>query len=276
MNVIIGKDKRAVAREAYKLVRNRVMCGRAKVLGLPTGTTPLGLYQEMVKGYKKGEIDFSDVHTFNLDEYIGMGPQDPQSYRYFMDAHLFSHVNIKKDNVYFLDGLTGDIDRECARYEEAIVSLGGIKLQVVGIGRDGHIGFNEPGTSLTSRTHMITLAQSTITDNAKLFFGGDEEKVPRWALSMGVGTVLDSDEVLMLATGANKAEAIHGMLEGPITSMNTSSALQLHPNVTVIMDEAAASKLKYRDYYHRIAPGNEAAMLKYLAEARRRAGLPAK
>lgn len=272
MNVIICKDKKAVAKEAYKIVRDRVMNGRAKVLGLPTGTTPEGLYAELVKGYKKGEIDFSDVHTFNLDEYIGLDPSHPQSYRNFMYTRLFDHVNIKKANVDFLDGLTGDIDRECARYEEAIVSLGGIKLQVVGIGRDGHIGFNEPGTSLTSRTHMITLAQSTITDNANLFFGGDEKQVPRWALSMGVGTVLDSDEVLMIAFGANKADAIHGMLEGPITSMNTSSALQLHPNVTVVLDEAAASKLKYRDYYHRIAPGNEEAMLKFLAAARKKAG----
>ena len=273
MNVIICKDKRAVTKEAYKFVRERVMNCRAKVLGLPIGSTFEGLYKELVKGCKKGEIDFSDVHTFNLDEYIGMGADDPQSIRYFMNEKLLKHVNVKACNVYFLDGLTADIDRECAGYEEAIVSLGGIKLQIVGIGRDGHIGFNEPGTSLTSRTHMITLAQSTISDYAKLFFGGDESKVPPWALSMGVGTVLDSDEVLMLAVGKNKADAIHGMLEGPITSMNTSSALQLHPNVTVILDEEAASKLKYRDYYHRIAPGNEEAMLKYLAAARKRAGL---
>ena len=273
MNVIICKDKRTVAKEAYKIVRDRVMNCRAKVLGLPTGSTPEGLYSEMVKGYKKGEIDFSDVHTFNLDEYIGLPPNDPQSYRHFMNKHLFDHVNIKKENVNFLDGLTSDIEHECARYEEAIVSVGGIKLQVVGIGRDGHIGFNEPGTSLTSRTHIITLAQSTIEDNARLFFNGKTEKVPKWALSMGVGTVLDADEVLMIAFGANKAEAIHGMLEGPITSINTSSALQLHPNVTVIIDEAAASKLKDREYYHMTAPGSETAMLKFLAAARKKAGL---
>ena len=272
MKVIICKDKKEVAKEAYKIVRDRVMNQGAKVLGLPTGTTPEGLYAEMVKGCKKGEIDFSDVHTFNLDEYIGLPVEHPQSYRNFMNTRLFDHINIKASNIDFLDGLTDDIDRECARYEEHMEELGGIKLQIVGIGRDGHIGFNEPGTSLSSRTHMITLAQSTITDNANLFFDGDESQVPRWALSMGVGTVLDAKEVLMIAFGKNKADAIQGMLEGPITYMNTSSALQLHPDVSVVIDEAAASKLKYRDYYKRIAPGNEEAMLKFLAAARRKAG----
>lgn len=272
MKVIICKDKKAVAKEAYKIVRDRIMNCGAKVLGLPTGTTPMGLYAEMVKGYKKGELDFSDVHTFNLDEYIGLPVEHEQSYRNFMDTNLFNHVNLKKENIDFLDGLTDDIDRECARYEAAMEELGGIKLQIVGIGRDGHVGFNEPGTSLSSRTHMITLAQSTITDNANLFFNGDETQVPRWALSMGVGTVLDTREVLMIAYGENKADAIKGMLEGPITSMNTASALQLHPEVTVVIDEAAASKLEYREYYDRIAPGNEEAMLKFLAAARKKAG----
>ncbi len=272
MKVIICKDKKEVAKEAYKVVRDRVMNQGAKVLGLPTGTSPEGLYAEMVKGCKKGEIDFSDVHTFNLDEYIGLPVEHPQSYRNFMNTRLFNHINIKASNIDFLDGLTDDIDQECARYEAHMEELGGIKLQIVGIGRDGHIGFNEPGTSLSSRTHMITLAQSTITDNANLFFDGDESQVPRWALSMGVGTVLDAKEVLMIAFGKNKADAIQGMLEGPITYMNTSSALQLHPDVTVVIDEAAASKLKYRDYYKRIAPGNEEAMLKFLAAARKKAG----
>ena len=276
MNVIICKNKQEVAKEAYKIVKDRINNCRAKVLGLPTGTTPEGLYAEMVKGYKKGEIDFSDVHTFNLDEYIGLQKDHPQSYRNFMDTRLFNHINIKKENIDFLDGLTDDIDRECERYEAAMEALGGIKLQIVGVGRDGHIGFNEPGTSLTSRTHMITLAQSTITDNANLFFGGDESQVPRWALSMGVGTVLDTQEVLMIAFGANKADAIKGMLEGPITTMNTSSALQLHPNVTVIIDEAAASKLEYHDYYKRIAPGNIEAMYSLLEKARAQAAKKAK
>lgn len=273
MRVIICKDKNAVAKEAYKIVRDRIMNRNAKVIGLPTGTTPVGLYAEMAAGCKKGEIDFSDVHTFNLDEYIGLPVDHPQSYRNFMNTNLFDHVNLKKGNIDFLDGLTNDIERECSRYEEAMDDLGGIKLQIVGVGRDGHIGFNEPGTALTSRTHMITLAQSTITDNANLFFGGDESQVPRWALSMGVGTVLDTKEVLMIAFGANKADAIQGMLEGPITTMCTASALQLHPEVTVVIDEAAASKLKCHDYYKRIAPGNEEAMKKFLHAARKKAGL---
>lgn len=272
MNVVICKNKEAVAKEAYKVVRDRVMNCGAKVLGLPTGTTPQGLYQEMVEGFRRGEMDFSDVHTFNLDEYIGLPAAHPQSYRRFMNENLFDHVNLKPGNVNFLDGLTDDIDRECERYEAAMEELGGIKLQVVGVGRDGHIGFNEPGTSLMSRTHLITLAQSTITDNANLFFGGDESQVPRWALSMGVGTILDTREVLMIAYGENKADAIKGMLEGPITTMCTASALQLHSNVTVVIDEAAAAKLECRDYYDRIAPGNEEAMISFLRQARRQAG----
>ncbi len=272
MQVIICKDKDAVAKEAYKLVRDRIMNRNAKVIGLPTGTTPVGLYKEIAAGYQRGEIDFSDVHTFNLDEYIGLPVEHPQSYRNFMDTNLFNHVNLKKSNIDFLDGLTDDIDRECERYEAAMDELGGIKLQIVGVGRDGHIGFNEPGTSLSSRTHLITLAQSTITDNANLFFDGDESQVPRWALSMGVGTVLDTKEVLMIAYGENKADAIKGMLEGPITTMCTASALQLHPEVTAIIDEAAASKLECRDYYDRIAPGNEEAMLAFLKAARVKAG----
>ena len=272
MKVIICKSEEQIAKEAYKIVQDRVMNHNAKVLGLATGSSPIGLYKEMIAGYKKGEIDFSDVHTFNLDEYVGLPSTHPQSYRRFMEENLFNEINLKKANVDFLNGMTDNIEEECYRYEEKIDDFGGIKLQVVGIGRDGHIGFNEPGTSLTSRTHLVTLAPTTIADNAR-FFDGDPEQVPHWAITMGIGTILDAREVLLIANGANKADAIKGMLEGPITTMNASSALQLHNQVTVIIDEAAAAKLTNREYYDRTAANDEEAMYKYLAKARKAAGL---
>lgn len=272
MKVIICQDEEQIAREAYKIVQDRVMNRNAKVLGLATGSSPLGLYRELVEGFKRGEIDFSDVHTFNLDEYVGLPETHPQSCRRFMYENLFNYINLKKANISFPDGMTMDMEDECMRYEEAIEDLGGVKLQIIGIGRDGHIGFNEPGSSLTSRTHVITLAQTTINDNAR-FFGGDASAVPHWAVTMGIGTILDAREIIMLANGENKADAIKGMLEGPITTMNAASALQLHNQVTVIMDESAASKLSNREYYDRTAASDDEAMYKYLREARKAAGL---
>ncbi len=272
MKVIICKSEAQIAKEAYKIVQDRVMNHNAKVLGLATGSSPLGLYKEMIAGYQRGEVDFSDIHTFNLDEYVGLPSNHPQSYRRFMEENLFNAINLKKSNVDFLDGMTNNIDAECCRYEEAIEDFGGIKLQIIGIGRDGHIGFNEPGSSLTSRTRVIPLAPVTIADNAR-FFDGDAEQVPHWAITMGIGTILDSREIILLANGANKADAIKGMLEGPITSMNAASSLQLHNQVTVIIDEAAASKLTNREYYDRTAANDEAAMYAYLAKARKAAGL---
>lgn len=273
MKVIICQDKQHMAEHAYEMVRDRVMNRNAKVLGLATGSTPLGLYRKLVEGCERGQIDFSDVSTFNLDEYLGLTPDHPQSYRRFMEENLFRHINLKACNIGFMNAMTMDIAAECRRYEKAIKDAGGVKLQIVGIGRDGHIGFNEPGSSLTGRTHIITLAQSTITDNARSFFDGDESQVPRWAITMGIGTILDAGEILVLAYGENKAEAVRGMLEGPITTMNTASALQLHTNVTVVVDEAAASKLSYREYYDRTSNDDEKAMYAYLRAARQRAGL---
>ncbi|HOG50860.1 MAG TPA: glucosamine-6-phosphate deaminase [Lentisphaeria bacterium] len=270
MNVVIRPNEDEVALYAYDLLRDRLIHEQAKVLGLPTGSTPLKLYARIAEGFKRGEVDFSDVHTFNLDEYLGLPEDHPQSYRYFMEVNLFQYINLKSENIHFLDGMTDDIGAECEDYEAQMDELGGIKLQILGIGRDGHIGFNEPGTSLNSRTGYVTLTEGTIADN-KRFFAEDEE-VPRWALSMGVGTILDARELLLLATGANKADAIAATLEGPVTSMCTASALQLHPDVTVVIDEAAASKLKNISYYKKTADDSEA-MVKYLANARKKAGL---
>lgn len=271
MRVIICANEESVAKEAYKLVRDRVVNQNAKVLGLPTGSSPVKLYAEMVAGFKRSEIDFSDVHTFNLDEYLGLPVEHEQSYRNFMNQQLFKHVNLKPDNINFLDGMTDDLEGECASYEAKMEELGGIKLQILGIGRDGHIGFNEPGTPLNSRTGYVTLAAETIEDNKRFFKSASE--VPRWALSMGVGTILEAREILMLATGANKAAAIAGMVEGPITAMNTASALQMHDNVTVIIDEAAAAKLSRKDYYRKTGANNIAEMYAYLMNARKKAGL---
>ncbi|MFA6929984.1 MAG: glucosamine-6-phosphate deaminase [Lentisphaeria bacterium] len=272
MKVLICANENSVAKEAYKLVRDRVVNQGAKVLGLPTGSSPIKLYGEMVAGYQRREIDFSDVHTFNLDEYLGLPVEHEQSYRNFMDTNLFNHINLKEDNIHFLDGMTDDIDTECMTYEGKMEELGGIKLQILGIGRDGHIGFNEPGTPLYSRTGYVTLAAETIEDNKRFFKSADE--VPRWALSMGVGTILDVREILMVVTGSNKADAVAGMIEGPITSMNTASALQLHNDVTVILDEAAASKLARKDYYKKAGGSrNVADLYAYLMAARKKAGL---
>ena len=251
MNVIIQPDSEAVTRYAYEFVRERLNQRHYNVLGLPTGSTPLRLYKRMVEGYRQGELDFSSVHTFNLDEYIGLGPDHPRSYRAFMQQNLFDHVNIKQENIHFLSGLPDDIEEHCENYEREIRDLGGIKLQILGIGRDGHIGFNEPTSSLRSRTRDKTLTRETIEDNRAFF--DHEEDVPRWALTMGVGTILDAREILLLATGRNKARAVAAMVEGPLTAMCTGSALQLHPRATVVVDEAAAAKLDHDEYYRWMA-----------------------
>lgn len=270
MNVVIRSNEDEVASYAYNLIRDRIIYEQAKVLGLPTGSTPLKLYKLIAEGFKRGEIDFSDVHTFNLDEYLGLADDHPQSYRHFMEENLFQHVNVKSENIHFLNGMTDDIGAECEDYEAQMDELGGIKLQVLGIGRDGHIGFNEPGTSLNSRTGYVTLTEETIQDNKRFF--EKAEDVPRWALSMGVGTILDAREIVLMATGVNKAESIAAMLEGPVSSMCTASALQLHPDVTVVIDSAAASMLKNTAYYQRTANDYED-MEKYLNQARKKAGL---
>jgi glucosamine-6-phosphate deaminase len=267
MNVVIQANEAAVTEHAYGVVRDRMNRKHYRVLGLPTGSTPLRLYRALVDGFKRGEVDFADVHTFNLDEYLGLPADHPQSYRFFMQTNLFSQVNIKPDNVHFLSGLPTDIENECEAYERAIQELGGLKLQILGIGRDGHIGFNEPTSSLASRTREKTLTRQTIEDN-RHFFEKDEE-VPRWALTMGVGTILEAREILLLATGRAKADAVAAMIEGPVTTMCTASALQMHPRVTVVIDEAAAAKLDHDDYYRWMSE-NDCQMAGYLAECKRR------
>jgi glucosamine-6-phosphate deaminase len=219
----------------------------AIVLGLATGSTPILLYKELIRRKQAGVVDFSKVTTFNLDEYVGLEPRDPNSYRFFMNNQLFEQVNVSISSTHVPSGVAEDLEKECDEYEKKISGAGGIDLQLLGVGRNGHIGFNEPGTSLASRTHVQILASQTVADNAR-FFGGIAN-VPRRAVTMGVGTILDARRIVLLAVGSNKADIVRDFIEGPVTSMVTASALQLHRDVTVVVDEAAAGKLCNRQYY---------------------------
>lgn len=220
---------------------------RPFVLGLPTGGTPLEMYKRLIQLNKDGIVSFENVVTFNMDEYVGLTPDNDQSYHYYMHHNFFDHINIPKENINILDGMAKDYKAECQRYEDKIKSYGGIHLFLGGIGPDGHIAFNEPGSSLSSRTRDKELTMDTIIANSR-FFGGDINKVPRLALTVGVGTILDAKEVLIMVTGANKARALqHGVEEG-VNHMWTISALQLHRNGIIVSDEAACSELKVSTY----------------------------
>jgi len=250
MRVIITKDYDEMSRKAARLIAEQVRRKPNSVLGLATGSTPLGTYRELIRMHREEGLDFSKVITFNLDEYYGLAPDHPQSYHYFMFENFFKHVNVNPKNIHIPDGLAKDVRAFCKEYEEEIKRAGGIDLQLLGIGRDGHIGFNEPGSPLMGRTTLVALAEETIKDNARFFKSEDE--VPRLAITMGCGTIMEARRILLLANGENKAEAIAATVEGPITSQVTASVLQMHPDVTVIIDEAAASKLKRREYYKHV------------------------
>ncbi|KPK62100.1 MAG: glucosamine-6-phosphate deaminase [Planctomycetes bacterium SM23_32] len=247
MEVIITQDYDAMSERGAQIVIDALRNRPDIVLGLATGSTPEGIYERLVAAHRNDGLDFSQAVTFNLDEYVGLGPDHDQSYRSFMNAKLFNHVNVDVARTHVPDGLAVDPAAHCAQYERMIRQAGGIDLQVLGIGRDGHIAFNEPGTSLGSRTHVACLTRQTVEDNARFF--DDAAQVPRFAITMGIGTILEARTCLLLACGANKAPAVRAALEGPITSMTTASALQLHPDTTAIVDEAAAAELELLDYY---------------------------
>ena len=213
------------------------------VLGLPTGSTPLGVYKELIKRYRKKHISFKHVVTLNMDEYIGLSPDHPQSYHYFMHEHFFSHIDIEPANIHILDGMAQDTKAECEKYEAAIAGYGKIHLFMGGVGADGHIAFNEPGSSLSSRTRQKKLTQDTIAMNAR-FFNGDTEAVPKAALTVGIGTITDAEEVLILATGYNKARAVRHAVEGGVNHIWTISALQLHPHAIIVCDAPATDELR--------------------------------
>jgi glucosamine-6-phosphate deaminase len=243
MEIIIQPTVEAATKIAARLLGNLIREKPAAVLGLATGGTMEPLYHELVAM----KLDWSKLATFNLDEYIGISPMHPQSYHSFMCEKLFSHVNMNVRNVHIPDGLAKDVPAACLHYEQKISAAGGIDLQLLGIGTDGHIGFNEPTSSLASRTRIKTLTPQTRKDNARYFENPGE--VPFHVITMGIGTILASRHCVLLAFGKNKAHAVAGAVEGPITSMNPASALQLHPKVTVFLDEAAASELKMQEYY---------------------------
>ena len=250
MRVIVEADAEGVSRTAARFVAELVRRKPDCVLGLATGSTPLGLYAELIRLHRQEGLDFARVVTFNLDEYVGLAATHPQSYRSFMQRHLFDHVNLDPRHTHVPDGRALDFEAHCGQYERLILEAGGIDLQVLGIGGDGHIAFNEPGSSLGSRTRLKTLAPETIRDNARFF--GSEEAVPRLAVTMGVGTILESRRCLLMATGEAKAGAIRDCIEGPVTAQVTASALQLHRDVAAIVDEPAAALLARREYYRHV------------------------
>jgi len=264
VRLIIRKDYDAVSEWAANFVARRILAaakageaGRRFVLGLPTGSSPLGMYERLVALHRRGALSFRDVVTFNMDEYVGIPEDHPQSYHTFMRERLFSHVDIPASSTNILNGNAPDLEAECARYEAAIVAAGGIDLFVGGVGEDGHIAFNEPGSSLSSRTRVKTLTRDTRTVNSR-FFGGDPAAVPPTALTVGVGTIMDSREVLILVSGANKARALRHAIEEGVNHLWTFSCLQLHPKVVVVCDEKATDELKVGTarYFNEIEAAN--------------------
>ncbi|MGC1488147.1 MAG: glucosamine-6-phosphate deaminase [Albidovulum sp.] len=244
MEVIVRPTVDQAVALVSKLIAERISAKPHTVLGLATGRTMEKVYANLVAG----GVSFANCRTFNLDEYIGLKPSDPNSYRSYMNAHLFDHVDIDLSNTHIPDGCAIDLKKAAQTYEQRIVEAGGIDLQLVGIGEDGHIGFNEPLSSLVSRTRDKLLTPETRAQNAGMF-GGDLRNVPKRALTMGVGTILDTRELVLLATGAAKASVVAKAVEGPVTSMISASAIQLHPNCKVILDEEAATELQGREYY---------------------------
>ena len=248
MEVIIRLDADKAAELTSRLIEARLRAKPNLVLGLATGRTMERVYDKLVAKHQSEGLDFSQCRTFNLDEYIGVPAEDEHSYRYYMNHHLFSRVNIELANTNVPNGMASDLRAEAEHYEQLIREAGGIDLQLLGIGEAGHIGFNEPLSALMSRTRDKGLTPLTLQQNAGMF-GGDAGKVPKRALTMGVGTILDARELLLLATGAAKASILARAVEGPITAMISASAIQLHRNCKVIIDEDAARELKEREYY---------------------------
>ena len=247
MEIIICKTKEEASRKAADLVTALVKSNPKAVLGLATGSTPVEMYKCLIADNKAKKVSFKGVRSWNLDEYWGLPPTHDQSYRSFMDENLFDSIDIVKKNTHVLNGLAKDWRKEVTAYEAAIKKAGGIDLQVLGIGSDGHIAFNEPGSSLASRTRIVSLTPQTIKDNARFFKKAAD--VPRQALSMGVGSIMEAKRIVLLAFGANKADAVKAMVEGGVSQFCTASAPQMHPDAWVFCDAAAASKLKLKTYY---------------------------
>ena len=241
MKIYVTEDYHAMSRKAANIVSAQVILKPNSVLGLATGSTPEGMYAQLVDWYRKGDLDFSAVKSVNLDEYVGLEPTHEQSYRCFMQNHLFDHVNINPANTNVPDGLAADPAAECAWYNQVIRSMGGIDLQVLGLGGNGHIGFNEPGDAFELETHVVDLKEETITANSRFFASPDD--VPRQAMTMGIKSIMMAKKILLMASGEAKAEALKMAFTGPVTPRVPASILQLHPYVTLVADKAAAGKL---------------------------------
>lgn len=246
MLVEVFQDYDAVSDRAAEIVIGQVRRKPDSVIGFATGSTPLGLYKRLITAHRERGLDFSKVTTFNLDEYVGVPPEHSQSYHHFMWENLFKHVNLNPSNVYIPHGMADDIEYFCEWYEEQIENAGGIDLQILGIGANGHLAFNEPGSSLGSRTRIKTLTQKTVRDNARFF--EDPDEVPRQAITMGVGTIMDARTLLLVAVGEQKAAAIRAALEGPVTGMCPATVVQMHRFAHVVIDGNAASQLAYRHH----------------------------
>ena len=252
MRLIIQQNYDLLSQWAANYVAKRIVAANPTpenpfILGLPTGSSPLGMYKHLIELNKQGVVSFKNVITFNMDEYVGLPEEHPESYHSFMHTNLFSKIDEPKENIHILNGNAEDLEAECAAYEEAIQAAGGFDLFLGGIGEDGHIAFNEPFSPLTSRTRVVTLTEDTRIVNSR-FFGGDMNLVPKQALSVGVATVTDSKEVVILAFGPKKARAIHDAVEGPYSHMCTVSALQNHQNGIIVADEASVGELKVNSY----------------------------
>ena len=239
MKIYRAKTYEDMSRKAANIISAQIIMKPDAVLGLATGSSPIGAYKQLIDWYNKGDLDFSEIRSVNLDEYKGLGPDDEQSYAYFMKENLFKHVNIKPENTYIPNGLEEDTEYECRRYNGIIAGLGGIDLQLLGIGGNGHIGFNEPGEAYDKETHCVALTENTIKANARFFDSMDQ--VPKFAYSTGIKNIMQAKAILLIASGESKAEAVYNMICGPITPACPASILQLHNNVSVVADQAAMS-----------------------------------
>ena len=242
MRIYAAKDYADLSRKAANIISAQVIMKPNAVLGLATGSTPVGAYRQLIEWYNKGDVDFFQISSVNLDEYKGLSGEHDQSYRYFMNRNFFDHINIKKENTNVPNGLAQDAEAECQRYNHVIKTLGGIDLQLLGIGGNGHIGFNEPGTAFEKETHLVTLTEQTRESNARFFAGLDE--VPTHAFTMGIKSIMSAKKILLLATGENKAKALYDSFFGPVTPGVPASILQLHNDCTIIADEEALALIR--------------------------------
>lgn len=241
MKIIVTKNYEELSRKAGNLFASQLILKTNAVIGLATGSSPVGMYKELIRIYQAGDIDFDEVVSFNLDEYIGLSPDNEQSYHYFMKENLFNHINIRPENIHIPSGIAVDMKVAAKSYDNMIEEAGGIDIQILGIGNNGHIGFNEPDVKFEARTHIVELEKETIEANSRFF--DSVEEVPTQAISMGIKNIMQSRKIVLIASGEGKAKVVQQMIEGPITPELPASVLQLHPDVTIILDQEAASLL---------------------------------